>query len=340
MDGWIKIYRQITECAIWDTDEPFSQRDAWIDLLLMANHRDKEILIGRRPCIVKAGQRYTSIRKLSSRWRWGIKKTESYLKLLKKLKMITIKGDTRGTLISIVNYSDFQFTDSGKGDTDDYTKERTEETQGRHEGRTNNNEKNEKNNIFSSDELNCRSPGRQGDVASVVNAWNEIPWVPDVQRISAESKRGKMLGARIKEYGTDKVLEAVSQVSRSEFLKDKSWFNFDWFVKPNNFPKILEGNFTGRAPDEAKASRFDELQDRWKAIKDLWGGDPPAAKDGRIFWDICTDGAVMDAGADVDYDTAMLRADYFLGAVSENEGGDLGTWLIQESQRSGLKRPS
>ena len=74
MPGWIKIHRQIQNCLIWD-DKPFNMASAWIDLLLLANHEDKETIFDKKPILVKRGQRITSVRELSSRWGWGKDKT-------------------------------------------------------------------------------------------------------------------------------------------------------------------------------------------------------------------------------------------------------------------------
>ena len=85
------------------------------------------------------------------------------------------------------------------------------------------------------------------DVQRIVDAWNAIDGIPKVQKLSPDSKRGKSLGARIKEYGVEKVLEAIAEIPESSFLtgKAKKQFKitFDWFVLPNNFPKVLEGNY-------------------------------------------------------------------------------------------------
>ena len=92
------------------------------------------------------------------------------------------------------------------------------------------------------------------DVQRVVTAWNAIDGLPKITRLDPDSKRGKMLGARIKAYGIDKVLGAIESIPHSSFLmgKTKKQFRltFDWFVKPNNFPKVLEGNYL----DENKAA--------------------------------------------------------------------------------------
>lgn len=102
-----------------------------------------------------------------------------------------------------------------------------------------------------SDETDCCT-----DVQRVVDAWNAIDGIPKVQKITPDSKRGKSLGARIKEYGVDTVLEAIGKIQESPFLmgKTRKPFNitFDWFVLPNNFPKVLEGNYSDR-PRRASA---------------------------------------------------------------------------------------
>ena len=90
---------------------------------------------------------------------------------------------------------------------------------------------------------------RPQDVRRIMEEWNRIGVSP-VMKITSDSSRGKMLRARIKEYGIDRVLEAINRISRSPFLmgvNDKGWqITFEWFVKPNNFIKVLEGNYDAR----------------------------------------------------------------------------------------------
>ena len=56
-----------------------------------------------------------------------------------------------------------------------------------------------------------------------------------------------MLSQRISEYGSDKVLEAIEKIKQSSFLlgqNNSGWtITFEWFVRPNNFIKVLEGNY-------------------------------------------------------------------------------------------------
>ena len=146
MPGWIKIHRQIQNCLIWD-DKPFNMASAWIDLLLLANHEDKETIFDKKPILVKRGQRITSVRELSARWGWGKDKTLRFLRLLESEKMIVKDSDTRRTLITIVNYGIYQDCE-----TENETVIRTLTGQSR---ATNKNDKNDNNNICSnSDDLN------------------------------------------------------------------------------------------------------------------------------------------------------------------------------------------
>lgn len=95
---------------------------------------------------------------------------------------------------------------------------------------------------------------RRTDVRRVMDAWNSLSscGIRPVSKISSGSRRYASLRARIREYGTDSVLEAIGKIRESRFLQGKSeskrqWaITFDWFVLPSNFPKVLEGNYSDK----------------------------------------------------------------------------------------------
>lgn len=99
------------------------------------------------------------------------------------------------------------------------------------------------------------------DIDSAVSSWNTLPDpVPKVAKLSAQSTRAKSLRARISQYGFDEVMRAIENVRNSPFLlgqvKDFV-ITFDWFVKPNNFSKVLDGNYLGRdAPSERSGTTY------------------------------------------------------------------------------------
>lgn len=108
MSGWIKIHRDILYHEIW-SDKPFSKGQAWIDLILMANHSDNKCMVGNRMEDVKRGSFITSELNLSERWGWGRKKVHLFLKLLESEEMIVLNPNNKRTDISIVNYEVYQY---------------------------------------------------------------------------------------------------------------------------------------------------------------------------------------------------------------------------------------
>ena len=106
--GWIAIDRCLLDSAIWNTGEPFTKGQAWIDLLLSANFEDTEQYVGYDLVKVQRGAYMTTIRDLSSRWKWSRSKVANFLHFLEIQKMVSVKSDTKKTLITIVKYKDFQ----------------------------------------------------------------------------------------------------------------------------------------------------------------------------------------------------------------------------------------
>jgi len=140
MQGWIKLHRKIRECDMWNSNEPFDRRSAWIDLLLMANHEERKVMFGNAIILVPAGSFITSETKLSQRWRWSRHRVDDYLKLLVFDAKIGLKKDSQKTTISIENWAKYQTDDTSEGQQKD-----SERTSKGHQKDTNKNDKNYKN---------------------------------------------------------------------------------------------------------------------------------------------------------------------------------------------------
>lgn len=67
---------------------------------------------------------------------------------------------------------------------------------------------------------------------------------------SIDGMRKSFLNARLREYGSDAIKECVRKAAKSDFLNGKNkkcWVaDFTWIFRPNNFPKVLEGNYDNR----------------------------------------------------------------------------------------------
>lgn len=173
--GYIKLYRKITDCDIFNNDEPFDKRSAWIDLLLLANHKDNFVFNGMNKVVIKRGQHKTSLIKLQQRWHWGEKRVNAFLGLLQNEGMIHLEkcrsGMYRGVLITIVNYGVYQDFSAERTDQKQYQKTDQKQYQAEIKGgikggiksSINNNVNNDIKNDIKNDSKNEKKPAAQFD---------------------------------------------------------------------------------------------------------------------------------------------------------------------------------
>ncbi|MCY8083251.1 Replication protein O [Bacillus inaquosorum] len=143
MIGWIKLHRSVQDHWIYQEKRKFSKYEAWLDLLMMASHKDNKFVLGNELYEVKRGQFISSIRKLGERWSWSNTKVTQFLDLLRKDEMIDFKKDTKKTLITIVNYGVYHDSDEEKKTVIEHEND-TKATQ-KHTIKNEKNVKNEKN---------------------------------------------------------------------------------------------------------------------------------------------------------------------------------------------------
>ena len=151
--GWISLHRSIQEHWLWQ-EKPFSKGQAWLDLLLSANHQDRKILLGNELINVERGSFITSQKKLMGRWGWGSEKTRTFLKLLDSDEMIKFQPDKKKTTIIILNYDRYQKqnglnadipTDSENMQNDNRMQTERKQNDSRTPAETNNNDNNYNN---------------------------------------------------------------------------------------------------------------------------------------------------------------------------------------------------
>lgn len=137
--GWISIYRQLRDNPIYK-DKPYDRTHAWLDLLLSANHEEGKTLIGNNLIIVCRGSFITSEVKLADKWGWSRKKVRVFLSYLESDQMLTKKGTSKYTSITIGNYGLYQ--DLGPAKEQQKNIKRTSKE---HQKNTNNNDNNDNN---------------------------------------------------------------------------------------------------------------------------------------------------------------------------------------------------
>ncbi|MCH7963739.1 MAG: hypothetical protein IH852_07355 [Bacteroidetes bacterium] len=105
--GWISIHRELTEHWLWE-DKPFSNGQAFIDMLLECNHKSKEVRIGNEIVYCNRGESIKSLDTWAKRWGWNKSRVRRFLKLLEKANTIETKKARNTTYLSICNYDNYQ----------------------------------------------------------------------------------------------------------------------------------------------------------------------------------------------------------------------------------------
>lgn len=140
--GWVAIYRSIMDNPLWE-DKPFSRGQAWIDMILLASHKDTEFYFDGDMVSIEKGQIITSKRKLGDRWGWSNSKVNKFLNELEKVGMLSQKSDTKKTTIKIVKYEQYQ----GFGSIEAIEKTSHKASQKRHRNITQASQKHTFNNV-------------------------------------------------------------------------------------------------------------------------------------------------------------------------------------------------
>ena len=141
VNGFISLHRKIREHWIWDNSDYLKW---WLDLLMMANHEPKKILINGKLEIIDIGETHTSESKLSKRWFSSRTTIDKFLKILENDGMIEVKKSRQnGTTIKVRNYQAYQDKNAEEKTTDCATDCASKV----HRKCINNNENNE-NNIY------------------------------------------------------------------------------------------------------------------------------------------------------------------------------------------------
>jgi len=106
-EGWIKLYRKLMINDLW-IKEPFTRGQAWVDLLLLANHKDGFIRVRGIKIPVLRGQVGWSERKLGDRWKWSRGKVKRFISELQNERQIEPQKNNETSIVTIVNYDLYQ----------------------------------------------------------------------------------------------------------------------------------------------------------------------------------------------------------------------------------------
>lgn len=101
------MHRQIMENELY-LDERFTKAQAWIDLLLLASHKDRTVKIRNVEIDLKPGELAYSQKTLAERWQWNRRTVRKFIDELKNQGMIHNRISKVTTVVSIINWHKYQ----------------------------------------------------------------------------------------------------------------------------------------------------------------------------------------------------------------------------------------
>lgn len=256
--GWVKLYRSIFKWEWWDD---MYTRNLFVVCLLMANSSDRRwrgIVIGR-------GSFVTSMAHLSKITGLTARQTRTAVEHLKSTNELTIETTNNYSIITVCHYERYQDPAEAERQTSRQTGSQTADKPPTNERQTTDTKQEYKNERI--EESESSSPIVEEDMTDVPSAaepasvkkedlkidygklaqyWNEKTKGVFGVVESIENNRRKMVRARIRDKGKKAFMEAIDKVCASTFLAGAAWFNFDWLIRPNNFDKVMSGNFDNK----------------------------------------------------------------------------------------------
>ena len=212
-NGYIKFHRKFKD---WRWYKDRNVKDLFIHLLFEANWKDDNF----QDIVIKRGSLTTGRKKLATDTGLSQQEIRTAITKLKSTNEITTKATNKYTVITVVNYDKYQ---------------------------GNNNDSNQQNN-----QQPTKRATTTKELKELKEYYNSVSGLKNIRGIS--DKRGKSVNARINDYSLKDVYTMIDNVGSSEFLQggnDKGWSaTFDWCFNPNNFLKILEGNYNSEVVKE------------------------------------------------------------------------------------------
>ena len=219
--GWIKVYRQIEDGDLW-LKEPFTRGQAWLDLIIFANHKDGSFWIQGVEIKVKRGQIAWSEVTMAKRWKWSRGKVRRFLKWLKNDgKTVQQSIQQKTTIITLVNYNKWQ--QDGQG----LVQPTVQLTDSRRY--INKNDKNDKNNISIDKKPKNKRTLKKEKTYTKENLTIQEVANKLIKHFENENGRKSKLAPNsyknlaywLEVYEPNEIAEAISQIKYDSFWKDK-----------------------------------------------------------------------------------------------------------------------
>lgn len=235
-NGFIKLFRCIEDSFFWNDSQAVH---LWIQLLLSANHRDKEMLLSGEKVIIKSGQFVCSRKTLSLKTGINESKIQRILKVFESEQMIEQQMNSKYRMISISNWSKYQ--GSEQVNEQQMNSRRTTDEQQMNTNNNNKNEKNDKNKEINKEKKFSESfstfwsaydrPDNKGSKENAYKQWNKL----------SEQERELAFKSIVPYKNSLKELQYMKHAER--YLRDKAWEGINIEEpKPKNLKPIVGEN--------------------------------------------------------------------------------------------------
>ena len=247
MSNWVKLSRKLATSAIAAKPEYLA---VWVHLLMAASYREGEILVGRQVVRLKPGQLVFGRHKFSEKTGVSENIVRSALKVLENLQQITIKSESKFSIITITKWSHYQTEEP----TDN--QQRTSNAPATHHNKEVQELQEEDQKPMSADEpLDEPSQKKEKHATTphqeILDLYHRhLPSLPMVRLF--DEARKKAIRSRWISHPKCQQIEFwdgfFQMIAKSDFLMGRTsnpWNGccFDWIFKAGNFKKIVEGNY-------------------------------------------------------------------------------------------------
>lgn len=230
---YIKINRSLLD---WDWYGDINTCRLFVHMLLKANWKDGNF----RGEEIKRGSFVSSLSKLSDETNLSVREVRTAINHLEKTGEVTINRHSKYSVFTVNNYCAYQQSDTQADKQVTGNRQASDKQATTIEER-----KKERRKEYIDTDVSIM----QHSVSAIIDAWNQLePYgIKMIYRINQGSKRYTSLTELINQFGEEKVIDGIDKVKASEFLQGKTdarfSLNFDWFIRPDNFEKVLEGKY-------------------------------------------------------------------------------------------------
>lgn len=244
MSSWVKVSRKLLTSAIASKPEYLA---VWMHLILSASYKPGEVLVGHQVIRLEAGQLVFGRIKFAQQIGVSEHTLRMALKALETLQQITIKSHSKFSVITVTNWAKYQ-TDSPAN----------------HQQATSNQPASHHNKeVLEIQEVDQKllRKSAEADLDEAIGKGMKAAPVPYAEIFDAYARildslpqptlrsDGRKNAIRLR-WQSDKRFQSVDfwieyfeYIKKTKFLMGMNAASFDWFMKPANFNKVIDGNY-------------------------------------------------------------------------------------------------